>query len=100
MEKNWQEFFDKREWLDTLAQEDAYYNAWKKGFEEDSVKFHKFVKFMPKSVRAFLFGYADGQRMMLERKINIACMCMEKTDKTPQEWREEILTEIAEKKGL
>ena len=93
MKKTLQQYLDNRKFLDKLATEDAYYNIWKSVFEESSVKIKKFTKFMPKRVRNFLYGYADGGRMMLERQISIACMCMEQNGKTPKSWEAELLTE-------
>ena len=97
MEKWWQQYVDKRKRLDKLAEEDRYYRLLRKDVEDASEKFHKFASFMPRYVRNFLYGYADGQRMMLERKLSIACMCMDENGKTPRDWNAERRAESANK---
>ena len=67
------EFLDRIKRLRQIAEEDRIYQIWEKNYEESSQKFHKFARWCPKKVRQFLYGYAEGGRLMMQRAMNIAC---------------------------
>lgn len=66
--------------LQQIAEQDEIYLVWKNSFEDFTPQFGKFVKWCPKKIRNFLYGYADCGRMMMQRIVNLACEHMEFPD--------------------
>lgn len=62
--------------LNELAAEDEAYCYWKGRYEEAEAFFEQFANAQPKKVQALLFAYADGGRLMMQQKVNIACEYM------------------------
>ena len=64
------------DFLETLVSADTIYSAWERSFLDAQKDFVIFANTQPENIRNMLFAYADGGRMMLQRKINIACRYM------------------------
>ena len=63
-----------------IAEQDEIYIVWKKSYQESSEKFARYMRWCPKKIRSFLYGYAECGRMMMQRMVNLACKCMEFPD--------------------
>lgn len=66
--------------LHALAQEDATYQMWKRGYEECEGDFETFANGQPERIRNVLYGYADHGRIMMQRLVNLACKHMKFPD--------------------
>lgn len=60
-----------------IAEQDPDYQGWKHDFEANQEDFCKFADGRKKSIRNFLYAYADAGRMMLQRLSLLACTHME-----------------------
>ena len=72
---------ENREKLYALAEQDNIYMVWKNTFEDCASPFKEFAGEQPDEVRKFLWGYAEGGRLMMQRIINLACDQMEFIEK-------------------
>ena len=59
--------------LTQLALQDEIYCVWEHSFLDSQEAFAAFAASQPEEVRNMLYAYADGGRMMLQRKLNLAC---------------------------
>ena len=60
-----------------LAKDDLSYTVWSKSYEECAPKFKRFVKWCPRKIRNYLYGYAECGRMMMQALVNVALDRME-----------------------
>lgn len=68
---------EKEEKLEQLAQQDEVFKVWQRSFEDCIQPFAEFANSQPEEIQNILWGYADGGRMMQQRKVNLACAYME-----------------------
>lgn len=69
--------FEKQARIQTIAQSDFSYNAWRRIFEESEQEFQVFADSQPEAIRSILYSFAQSGRMMNQRLLNIACEHME-----------------------
>lgn len=67
------EYLTRMQRLQQIAEDDKVYQVWEKSYAESSRQFYKFAKWCPKKVKRFLYSYAEGGRLMMQRMMNIAC---------------------------
>ena len=69
--------YEKEEKLERLALEDEIYRVWRRSFEDCIRPFTEYANSQPQEIQNILWGYAEAGRMMLQRKVNLACAYME-----------------------
>ena len=62
--------------LNEISRRDSVYNGWKQSRDSSAAAFEAFANSQPEDIRNMLWSYADGTQMMLQRKVYIACKCM------------------------
>ena len=70
----------RRQRLQEMAQQDAVYQAWVYSYRDSADRFHAFAKQCPEEVSSFLYGYAEGGRLMMQKMLNLACEHMQFPD--------------------
>lgn len=63
--------------LESLAFQDETYLKWKQKYNQSAVRFGRFIRWCPPSIRNFLYDYADSGRLMMQRMAGIALENME-----------------------
>jgi len=63
--------------LEYLAENDSIYQVWYRSYLDSKDSFSAFANSQPDEIRNMLYAYAEGGRMAMQRKVNLACLHMQ-----------------------
>lgn len=99
MEEIYQRYLKKKDMLEKLMQDDCVYMVWYRAFQRSQDDYAKLRRFLPRKARDTLYRYAECGRMMAERAVCIACLCMEFSEDIPKDMEPIFMREAYEKEG-
>lgn len=63
--------------LESIAENDSIYSVWYRAHFDNKDAFSAFANSQPESIRNMLYTYAEGGRIAMQRKVNLACQYMQ-----------------------
>ena len=63
--------------LENIAENDSIYQVWYCSYQDNKDAFSAFANSQTETIRNMLYAYAEGGRMAMQRKVDLACQYMQ-----------------------